>query len=206
MQISPYYENTDWNDLNLDASYSEGWITGAEIVKDRIHGRYLAQIEILEDNLDPKIWEYSGFLIMSVDCMVIETLNQFYLGISDTNDPVNGYKGRNKESFRDFFKGSQFFDQHFDDDYSFIFYEHIRNGLLHQAQTKKRTLIRIGENKMVKKVTNNIEDGIIIDRGKFHEALVNEFNSYIQNLKTDETDYDGLRGKCVRKMQTICGL
>jgi len=201
MKISPNYENTHWNNLNLDASYCEDWIKGADIVKDRIHGRYLAQIETLEKNLDPKILEFSGFLIMAVDCMVIETLNQFYLGIADTNE---AYKGKNKESFRDFFKGSQFFNNYFDDDYSFCFYDHVRNGLLHQAQTKKRTLIRIGETEMVKKVANNIEVGIIIDRGKFHKALVDEFNCYIQKLKTDDTKYDGLRNKCIDKMKTIC--
>lgn len=202
MKISPNYYDTDWNALNLTKNYSTDWEEGANIVRDRIYGRYLAQIETLENHLDDEIWEYSGFLIIAVDCMVIETLNQFYLGIEDTNQV---YSRRNRESFRDFFNRSPFFKAHFDDDRSFIFYDHIRNGLLHQAQTKKDTLINFREPEMVKQVNpTNIEDGIIVNRSLFHEALVNEFNSYIEKLKTDETAHDTLREKSICKMSTIC--
>ncbi|NOK65661.1 MAG: hypothetical protein GFH25_541182n177 [Chloroflexi bacterium AL-N10] len=202
MKISPNYYDTDWNALNLTKNYSTDWEEGANIVRDRIHGRYLAQIETLENHLDDEIWEYSGFLIIAVDCMVIETLNQFYLGIEDTNQV---YSRRNRESFRDFFNRSQFFNAHFDDDRSFIFYDHIRNGLLHQAQTKKDTLINFREPEMVKQVNpTNIEDGIIVNRSLFHESLFNELNSYIEKLKTDETAHDTLREKSICKMSTIC--
>lgn len=202
MKISPNYYDTDWNALNLSRSYSADWMKGAKIVKDRIHGRYLAQIDSLENNLDLNIWEYSGFLIMAVDCMVIETLNQFHLGIEDTNQV---YRRRNKESFRDFFSRSQFFNSHFDDDKSFVFYDHVRNGLVHQAQTKKSTLINFRESEMIKQVNPaNIDDGIIVNRRIFHEALVNEFNSYIDKLESNNTIYDDLREKCIDKMNTIC--
>lgn len=202
MKISPNYYNSDWNALSLSRSYSPDWIKGANIVKDRIHGRYLAQIESLECNLDLNIWEYSGFLIMAVDCMVIETLNQFHLGIEDTNYI---YKNRNSESFRDFFMRSHFFNTHFDDDKSFVFYDHVRNGLVHQAQTKEKTLINLKESEMIKQVNpTSIKDGIIVNRRIFHEALVNEFNFYIDNLKANNVTHDGLREKCIDKMNTIC--
>lgn len=202
MKISPNYYDTDWSTLNLTKSYSTDWEKGATIVRDRIYGRYLAQIETLENHLDDEIWEYSGFLIIAIDCMVIETLNQFHLGIEDTNQV---YSRRNRESFRDFFNRSQFFNAHFDDDKSFIFYDHIRNGLLHQAQTKKKTLINFRESEMVKRVNpRNTDEGIILNRRLFHEALVNEFNSYIEKLRTDEITHDALREKCIDKMSTIC--
>ena len=202
MKISPKYLNSDWNNLNLTPSYSDDWETGATIIHDRIHGRYLAQIDTLEKHLVDDIWLYSGFLIIAVDCMVIETLNQFYLGISDTNQV---YNGRNKDSFKDFFLRSQFFNTDFDEDISFLFYDHVRNGLLHQAQTKNKTLINIEESEMVKKVdSRDINQGIILNRKLFHEALVNEFEAYISNLKTEDTTFDDLRKKCIDKMNTIC--
>ncbi|MBC8486418.1 MAG: hypothetical protein H8D45_10305 [Bacteroidetes bacterium] len=202
MKISPTYSNNHWNDLNLTQSYSDEWIEGANIVYDRIHGRYLAQIETLEQHLNVDIWLYSGFLIIGIDCMVIETLNQFYLGISDTNQV---YDGRNRESFRDFFLGSQFFNNDFDEDISFLFYDHVRNGLLHQAQTKGKTLININESEMIIKANpNDLSEGIILNRELFHEALVNEFKAYIKKLKTDNSAHDDLRGKCIDKMATIC--
>lgn len=202
MKISPQYTDSDWINLNLTCEFNPDWIKGADIVYDRIHGRFLVQIESLENNLDLKIWEYSGFMIMAVDCMVIETLNQFHLGISDTN---RVYKGRNKESFRDFFQRSDFFKSHFDDAKSFIFYNHVRNGLLHQAQTKEKTKINFREDEMIKQVNeSDIDEGIIVNRRIFHEALINEFNSYINNLKSDNNTFDALRKKCIDKMKTIC--
>lgn len=202
MKISPKYSSTNWVSLNLNRSYHPDWIEGSKIVYDRIYGRYLAQIETLENHLDDDIWEYSGFLIMAVDCMVIETLNQFHLGIADTNQV---YQGKNRESFRDFFTRSQFFKTHFDDAKSFIFHNHIRNGLLHQAQTKNKSLINFDEHEMIKQVNpSNLYDGIIVNRVLFHEALVNEFNSYIRNLRTEDKTHDELREKCIAKMNTIC--
>ena len=202
MKISPKYKNEDWKKLNLTKKYSRNWETGANIVQDRINGRYLIQIDVLENNLKPEIWEFSGFLIMAVDCMVIETLNQFFLGIEDTN---NKYRGRSWESFRDFFNRSDYFKDYFNDNKAKIFYDHIRNGLLHQSQTKEKTLINIKEDEMIKKVNqDDINEGIIVNRKLFHKALLDEFKSYINNLKSKDSKYDDMREKCIIKMNTIC--
>lgn len=202
MQISPKYFCSDWTDLKLTKYFSKDWCKGADIVHDRIHGRYLAQIEVLEEHLDRAIWLYSGFLIMAIDCMVIETLNQFYLGLNDTDEK---YYRENWKSFRDFFARSEFFQNDFDDDKAKIFHDHIRNGLLHQAQTKEKSLINIKLPSMITQVTpSNVSDGIIINRERFHRALVNEFEQYINKLKTDDNVFDDLRQKCVNKLETIC--
>jgi len=202
MQISPNYFCSNWIDLNLNKRFSENWRKGADIVHDRIYGRYLAQIEVLEEHLDSAIWLYSGFLIMAVDCMVIETLNQFYFGLENTNEK---YYRENWKSFRDFFARSEFFKNDFDDDKAKIFYEHIRNGLLHQAQTKEKSLINIKFPSMVTPVNPaKLFDGIIINREIFHKALLKEFERYINDLRTDKDEFDDLRQKCIDKMGTIC--
>ena len=51
MQISPKYFCSNWIDLNLNKRFSENWRKGAEIVHDRIYGRYLAQIEVDADRI-----------------------------------------------------------------------------------------------------------------------------------------------------------
>jgi hypothetical protein len=202
MQISPKYYSSDWIDLKLTEHFSDNWHKGADIIYDRIHGRYLAQIEVLEEHLDSAIWLYSGFLIMAIDCMVIETLNQFYLGLEDTNQK---YRRKNWESFRDFFLRSDFFKNDFDDDKARIFYDHIRNGLLHQAQTKEKSLINIKFPSMITLVnSSNLDDGIIVNRNLFHKALLQEFEQYISALQTDDEIFDDLRQKCVDKMEIIC--
>ena len=50
----------------------------------------------------------------------------------------------------------------------------------------------------------NLSAGFIIDRNKFHQALIDEINDYAGRLRTPTTpsDYD-LRSKFLRKMSFI---
>lgn len=204
MKISPNYRSSDWSILNLSSAYTEDWIEASKIVHDRIWGRYIVQTQVLEDNLDRRIWEYSGFYIMSIACLVIETMNQFYWGIDSTNDK---FPSNNKQSYIDFLTRSEFFNKEFNQDSAEIFYKHIRNGLLHQAQTKKGSLINIRKSKMITPITStNIHNGIEINRLKFQSALVNEFESYIEKLQNSNVIYNQLRTNCIAKMKIICNL
>ena len=63
---------------------SPGWKTAIDIFEDRVEGRFLKQIEILAGKNDGKIREFSGFAIIALDCLLIETLRQFYRGSKRT--------------------------------------------------------------------------------------------------------------------------
>lgn len=67
-----------------------------------------------------------GFSIMAVCCLMIEALESFKQGWRST-------RGKSKESFRRFFSGNQHLAEFrpLADD----FYEHVRCGILHQAET-----------------------------------------------------------------------
>jgi hypothetical protein len=68
-----------------------------------------------------------GFTIMAVACLVIETLESFYQGLPDT-------KGQGRKMFKDFFKRDinfSAFGKNGD-----WFFEDIRCGILHQAETR----------------------------------------------------------------------
>ncbi|CAG1770014.1 hypothetical protein BAC3_00724 [uncultured bacterium] len=192
ISISPNYRKSHWQ----DACIKGDWKKMVEIFKDRIEGRFLKPIRLIAKDQD--IGEFSGFSILALDCLIIETLNQFYHGIDET-------KGEHKKFFWNFFKNSEFFKDHFSRKKAFIFYSHYRCGLLHQAQTKRKSVVRIDQNVMIQSVENEISIGLIVDRAKFHEALEKEIFSYMVKLKNDEEKNSDLRINFIKKMNLVCG-
>lgn len=199
MKISANYTNLNWLNLELTDDNSNNWADGIKIIEDRFNSRFFKQIEQIENN------EFSGFIIMSIDCLLIETLLQFYLGLKNSEIL---YKGKQRDAFRDFFRNSKHFKNDFvTDEVCFTFYNHFRNGLLHQAQTKGESLIRIYENSTVQLVDElNSKKGLIVDREKFHQKLYLEFQDYIQDLKDNKNNFknENLRNKAINKMEFIC--
>ena len=72
MRISPNYTCEDWQKLPFPAE--EAWHKAVDIFKDRYRGRFLEPISRIEG------YTYAGFAIMALDCLLIETLQQFYEG------------------------------------------------------------------------------------------------------------------------------
>ena len=89
IKISPIYYQKDWTDLNLNANDKPNWDKAIEIFIDRIDGRYFKQIEILEKNNS-----HSGFVIMSICCLLIETLEQFWKGKIQNSHIQNNYTSK----------------------------------------------------------------------------------------------------------------
>jgi len=81
---------------------------------------------------------------MSINCLLIETLNQFYYGVDDTDELKKDKNIKHinsiEDSFIDFLTSSKYFNLAFDKESSSLFYRHIRCGLLHQAKTKNHLL------------------------------------------------------------------
>lgn len=201
--ISKNYKNTCWTDLNLLNDNNENWKKAILIIKDRFDSRFFSHIDLIKHD------EFSGFLIMSIDCLLIETLMQFYLGVDNTK--IN-YNGCNWKAFKDFFRNSKHFTVEFKTDNEIdeiwkTFYDHFRCGLLHQAQTKCKSLIKISQQNFLELLdTNDIKQGLIIDRRKFHRKLVLEFDDYLQKLTDNGQNFNGenLRIKALNKMNIIC--
>ena len=194
--ISPKFKIVEWKKLNLDTPRSSDWNVAVKIFLDRINGRFLAPVDAIRNHIDWRIAEFAGFVIIAMDCLLIETLVQFRTGQDETT-------GDHAKAFWDFFKESDFFKQDFDTERKArVFYGHFRCGILHQAQTKKSSLVRYGRERMVDlAVAGDIEKGLIIDRELFHVALVEEINSYVQRLLLPQNKE--LRERFVRKMNLI---
>src|SRR5438874_2383721 len=106
-RISPKYRADDWKALNLSDPKSPDWSTAIDIFRDRIHGRFLAPVDAIANHTDCQIQEFSGFTIIAIDCLLIETLNQFYQGIDET-------VGSHGDAFWNFFRESTHFQREFD--------------------------------------------------------------------------------------------
>lgn len=198
-KISKKYKNDNWNNLNLVEDSSENWVNGIAIIKDRFESRFFNQIKKIEKDV------FSGFIIMSIDCLLIESLMQFYLGVDNTE--IN-YRGNQWKAFKDFFQNSEHFKNEFrTNEICQTFYKQFRCGLLHQAQTKEKSLIKINQKELLTLVNPTIPNqGLIIDRKEFHNRLKLEFDEYIRKLTENENNFMGenLRMKAILKMNLIC--
>jgi hypothetical protein len=198
--ISPKYKASDWKALDLSTEGSADWKRAVDIFNDRLHGRFLSPIEAVRSHADCDIQEFSGFAIVAIDCLLIETLNQFKMGVDETPS------GQHGECFATFLFESRFFNAEFDTKRKGkLFYKHFRCGILHQAQTSKKSRVRFGEPSMVQLADpKNIDEGLILDRELFHDALVREIRDYAARLESPASKDDRkLRQNFVTKMNHI---
>ena len=187
LRISPDYTSDDWN--TLDQKNPKDWDTAAKVLVDRIRGRFLNFAANCLESPD------SGFVVLSIDCLVLETLQQFREGVIDGRGQSQRLIG---ESLR---KPS--FQPYFDDERTRSdFYADIRCGLLHQAEARKMWLLRRGEPDLLQRITE--DEGYILDVVLFHCAVEESFSDYVAVLtRPSETE---LRANLWLKMNQICNV
>jgi hypothetical protein len=184
LRISPRFTSGDW--AKLDAKQSAHWLRAAEIIKDRLQGRFL---QFASDCLGRP---YSGFVVLSIDCLLAETIQQFRCGVVDG-------KGQSEKLVKQFLENSRF-QPDFDVEARKRFYKDIRCGLLHQAEAKEMWLIRRRQPTMLQKVSTG--HGYILDIQHFHHAMCLSLDDYCEDLArpADST----LRSNLWKKMNQIC--
>jgi hypothetical protein len=202
--ISPNFYKRDWENLDLNSNNLVNWKKAIDIFKDRIEGRYFRQIEVLDNNLDRKIGVFSGFAIMSLACLLIESLEQFCSGNKQTirgrgNDDINN----DAIAFFDFFKRSDEFETFFDtEEKANVFYTDFRCGLLHQGHTKNKSLIHIRCEPMLQWIDNeNPKEGISIQRRKFLLETKKVYDGFVSKLENNDLNYR--KKHLLKKMQYI---
>lgn len=186
MRISPKYIVSDWQKLNL--TKEEDWVKAIEIFKDRLEGRFLNFIGLLEK------YEFSGLLIMAVDCLLIETLQQFFLGMQRT--PRN-----NGRRYFISFLTERELGRFFDKDKAGLFYDDIRNGILHQAEIKGSSKVLANRGFPLVSYSED-RRGIIVNRRLFHKQLLLVYEEYVSSLRNPREKE--LRTNFQRKMNYVC--
>jgi cation transport regulator ChaC len=79
------------------------------------------------------------------------------------------------------------------------FFDYVRNGLLHNGETRGDWRVRADSSRMLSKVG----DTRIINRDLFHAAIVEEFQDYCAELASGPGE---CRQKFLRRMDAICGV
>ncbi len=184
--ISPKYEKTDYLNLELDVHSSDAEFEKAvDIFKDRIEGRFLAQIDQLSCDCDR-----NGFAIMALECLLIETLGQFVAGREDN-------QGCSRSQYTAFLKTQLGISPVLADE----FYSKIRCGILHQAQTKAESALTPSMG--VPAVYRDCERKyLMVGVNKFIEMMEDYVAFYCDRIK-DPAEIE-LRTNFIRKMDYIC--
>ena len=184
-RISPKYSVEHWRALTLKTE--SDWEKAIEIFEDRIRGRFLDIIRGFEQR------PFAGFAVLALDCLLIETLQQFREGKSSTPKRMG-------ETYFVRFLTQTCFKSHFDASKAAMFYRQFRNGILHQAEVKGPSLVRRDTPNIVDLAKNG--KGLILNRRLFHEKLVQAFEEYIDAVRTDRNG--SLRSRFQKKMNLIC--
>ena len=191
MQIAPGIEAASWQTLKLDDPDSQDWKTAVHILEGRIHERFIEPIDHLIATEESKLATERrfGFMVLAVDCLLVETLGAFIDGLEDT-------EGKSKATFCKFLTTRPLFSTDFTADLAKQFYKEFRCGILHQAEIGGESkvwsvgpLIRVDAGK------------IIVNRSKFHERLRAEFQNYLAELRNPQNT--GLRSNFRKKMDFI---
>lgn len=186
MRIAPEYDVNDW--LRLTFRTEHDWQKGIDILEDRIRGRFLTPISFVER------WPHSGFAVLALDCLLIETIQQFHEGVPETP-----YK-QSKSYFTTFLTESRF-GQYFDKKMATKFYLQFRNGILHQAEVKGNSKVLTREGSPLVRYTDD-RKGLVINRKLFHQELIRAFEDYINRLRQQANKE--LRQNFKKKMDHIC--
>lgn len=189
IRIAGEYTCEDWKKLDLSDDASKDWDTAVDIFKTRMDGRFLNIIDGIKGK------NYSGFVILALDCLLIETLQQFKKGEKQTP-----YR-KSEKYFVEFLTETDFKEHFYNEDMAKKFYDQIRCGILHQAEIKENSIILKREGIPLVQYTDD-KKGLIINRNIFHKKLVKEFESYLSKLKNPKEKV--LRENFIKKMNYIC--
>lgn len=152
----------------------------AELIESRLIERYIDPFEI-------KSASKSGFSMMAIACLLIETIDCFKEGVDDT-------RGETKRSFIRFFENEPLFKDFKTRDIDF--YHNVRCGLLHQGETKKGWRIN-------RKNDTQLLDGKNINANLFILNLKSVIRSYTAELKASDFNESRIWTNALRKMEYI---
>ena len=183
--ISLAFSKDDFLKLHLQPeSPNKDWIHAVEIFNDRINGRFIDPINTLRDKVST-----NGFVIMAIDCLLIDTFYQFEKGVDENRNNQKNYSIFLRDTFPDMFPTKAKAEE---------FYTKIRCGILHSAQTKKNGILTTDRESPIE-FQNDV---LYVSVKGFTDCLIQYFNEYKQKLLNSENQE--LRRNFITKMNFIC--
>jgi len=180
LKLSPRYTQKHWNDA---FGGCEEWDTAINIVEDRVRGRWLDAADRLVD--EPN----SGFAILALDCIVLESLWGFMNGKAVP-------KRQEQQVYQDILTSPRF---GLSQDLSERFRELVRNGIMHDAETRNHWLVEKTVPRHVIAQKNKRGD-YVLNRTKFHSALRATFGDWVKKLRDGDA---AMRSKMRKRMDEV---
>jgi hypothetical protein len=213
------FSKNKWEELSrrLDGSDENAWAEGIGVFERRMRERFLSSIEalfaadtkpdlVLSDSANTRHC-IPGFAIMALCCLLIETLQGFREALPSeapagpcTFPPGPCIKppvGTNQQFIK--FLRRPAFGGAFNGEVAKKFTWGIRNGILHEAETRKWVIWR---EEPASEIAAQNEDGYALNRSLFYEAVKKEFESYLQELR--DPAKKELRQRFKDKMDDLC--
>lgn len=185
IMISTQHTKEDYINLNLSIdSDDDTWNRAIDILRSRIQGRYLEQIEILSGNICA-----NSFTIMALNCLLVDALHQFKDGLRDS-------KNKSGEKYKNFLQDA--LSDTFDEQMANRFYSDVRCGILHSAQTGNKARLT-DNNGYIVCIENDI---LLVSVRRFSQRLRDYFDDYTYRL-SDRSEVL-LRKNFIKKMDFIC--
>lgn len=209
MRIAGLKTIDEWNNLSsiLDVAKNDNWDKAFDFFDKRIKTRYLNPIDEI---LRMRSFLGEGFATVNLQCPLIETIECFVNGWKYEYPyfiKPDGSKFRNnKEIFKSFFDNRNELEQQKGKGESF--YILIRNGLLHETQTKG--------NWKIKRNDSRNEFDWYEEKGGFNIVYSYQLNNVLKSLiyryrkailfgeQFDEITSENLRTNFIQKMNHIC--
>lgn len=174
MKIAPRIDAAAWTGLDLSMPQGPNWESGISILEQRLRGRFTDAVDFLiaDDEKRLSTERRFGFAVLGIDCMLVETLEAFRQGLTDT-------RGKAKELCTTFLTTRAAFKTFFTSSHLAIrFFYEFRCGLVHNAQ-----VFGAGRIWSVGPLLKLDGDRITINRSAFHLALLEEIRLYLEELR-----------------------
>ena len=186
--ISDNHTSSDYRRLRLQInSDSEDWNIAINIFRERIYGRFINQIELLNNNA-----ERNGFASMALCCLLIDTMYKFEHGSIATN-----YNEVKYEEMLMTHLGDVFFSL----DVARAFYVGIRCGILHAGETQNGCMLSVTSNRIIEVRGCGLNTKINVNVIDFSNRVIEYINEYINRLYMCDKQ---TRKKFIKKMNCLC--
>ncbi|HVS50853.1 MAG TPA: gamma-glutamylcyclotransferase family protein [Opitutaceae bacterium] len=179
---------------SLATEDSAAWTEVIEAVRRRIDERYVAPVSELEQHDDKPRDERptrAGFAIVALDCLLIDTIQSFREGRSETAEKSPA------RSFEEFLNTPRFSD--FNNRDRGNFFQNVRNALLHNGETRSDWKIRIGIDRMLKREGTTR----LLNRKFFHAAVLEEWKTFCDAVAANDLP---ARAALIRRLDAMAGI
>lgn len=186
--ISDNHTRSDYRRLHLQInSNREAWNNAINIFRERVYGRFINQIELLNNNA-----ERNGFASMALCCLLIDTMYKFEHGSVATNYNEVKYEEMLMTYMNDVF---------FSLDVARAFYKGIRCGILHSGETQNGCMLSVTCNHIIEVHGYGLNTKINVNVIEFSNRVIGYINDYINRLYMCDIQ---TRKKFIKKMNYLC--